>query len=102
MDEDRMATMAEATRLTREGRLSEATTLIQRTMGSPAPGSTVTGARSPSRPAGREAGDGDAAGIDRVPVHDLPGDPRDEGWFPAPGDLVVGLEPVPVLHAVCR
>jgi poly(hydroxyalkanoate) depolymerase family esterase len=56
MDEDRMTTMAEATRLTREGRLSEAMTLIQRTVGSPAPSSTATGARSPSRPAGRSLG----------------------------------------------
>ncbi|HWD73216.1 MAG TPA: PHB depolymerase family esterase [Actinomycetota bacterium] len=58
MDEDRMATMAEATRLTREGRLSEATTLIRRTLGSPAPGSTATGARSPFRPPARSLGKG--------------------------------------------
>jgi poly(hydroxyalkanoate) depolymerase family esterase len=58
MDEDRMATMAEATRLTREGRLSEAMTLIQRTVGSPAPSSTGPGARTPSRPPGRSLGKG--------------------------------------------
>src|SRR5213593_2272496 len=58
MDDDRMATMAEATRLTREGRIAEATTLIQRTVGCPEPGSTTTGARSPSRPAGRSLGKG--------------------------------------------
>ena len=33
MDEDRMATMAEATRLTRQGRIAEATALIQRNLG---------------------------------------------------------------------
>ena len=58
MDEDRMATMAEATRLTREGRLSEAMTLIQRTAGSPPSSSTAPGARSASRPAGRALGKG--------------------------------------------
>lgn len=42
MDEDRMSTMTEATRLTREGRISEAMTLIQGTLsgpGSQTPGS---------------------------------------------------------------
>ncbi|HEV7687574.1 MAG TPA: esterase, partial [Acidimicrobiia bacterium] len=33
MDDVRMATMAEATRLTGQGRLTEATTLIQRNLG---------------------------------------------------------------------
>jgi len=73
MDEDRMATMAEATRLTREGRLSEAMTLIQRTVGSPAPSSTATGARSPCRP-GRALGRGlpGLALHGRKRVHEVP------------------------------
>jgi poly(hydroxyalkanoate) depolymerase family esterase len=70
MDEDRMATMAEATRLTREGRIPEAMTLIQRTLGSrgggggpsegvdgrtraPVPSFRTTETGSPSRVAGR-------------------------------------------------
>jgi poly(hydroxyalkanoate) depolymerase family esterase len=56
MDDDRMATMAEATRLTREGRIPEAMTLIQRTIS--VPSSDTTGAERPSRPAGRPLGKG--------------------------------------------
>src|SRR5207237_6135886 len=58
MDDDRLATLADATRLTRAGRLSEATTRIRRTLRSPAPSSTATGPRSPSRPAARSLGKG--------------------------------------------
>ena len=51
MDTSRMAAMAEATRLTRQGRLVEATALIQQTLTSPA----VT-RRAPDAPAAEEAG----------------------------------------------
>ena len=52
MDARQMAAMAEATRLTRQGRLVEATALIQQTLASPA----VT-RRTPDAPsAGQETG----------------------------------------------
>jgi poly(hydroxyalkanoate) depolymerase family esterase len=53
MHEDRMAAMADATRLTRQGRLAEATALIQRNLGiarGGGPTSLVEGAESGRRP----------------------------------------------------
>jgi poly(hydroxyalkanoate) depolymerase family esterase len=52
MDDDRMSTMAEATRLTREGRISEAMTLIQGGLSGPAsqtPASQNAGPQTPGK-----------------------------------------------------
>jgi poly(hydroxyalkanoate) depolymerase family esterase len=52
MDEDRMSTMTEATRLTREGRIPEAMTLIQGALSGPAsqtPASQNAGPRTPGK-----------------------------------------------------
>ncbi|MDQ2813919.1 MAG: PHB depolymerase family esterase [Actinomycetota bacterium] len=49
MDARHMTAMAEATRLTRQGRLAEATALIQRTLASPA-----TARRAPDAPSGED------------------------------------------------
>ncbi|MGH8919518.1 MAG: extracellular catalytic domain type 1 short-chain-length polyhydroxyalkanoate depolymerase, partial [Actinomycetes bacterium] len=54
MDHDRRADMAEALRLTREGRLAEATAVLRRTLGAPATpqaGAAQTGATQAPRPA---------------------------------------------------
>ena len=52
-----MAAMAEATRLTRQGRLAEATALIQQALTSPA-----ATRRAPDAPRTEEDGTGSAAG----------------------------------------
>src|SRR5215475_911449 len=43
-----------------------------------------------------EAGNVDAAGVDRVLVDDVFGEPRDQGRLATAAVLVFGLEPVPV------
>jgi len=92
-----MRAMAEATRLTRQGRLVEATALIQQTLASPA----MT-RRAPGRPPGREE-TGPAAGRypdwpAPLPVHGrkpttlaLPGWTRRARTFPGPGTSGPGL-----------
>ncbi|HEV7687273.1 MAG TPA: PHB depolymerase family esterase [Acidimicrobiia bacterium] len=67
MDEVRMATMAEATRLTGQGRLAEATTLIQRNLGIAPPGRAPVFALQPlprpgPRRGAREADQGSPGG----------------------------------------
>jgi poly(hydroxyalkanoate) depolymerase family esterase len=69
MDTRQITAMAEATRLTREGRLAEATALIQRTLASPA-----ATARLPQPPAAAERTDGTPAGSPDFPAPA----PRDE------------------------
>jgi poly(hydroxyalkanoate) depolymerase family esterase len=69
MDTRQITAMAEATRLTREGRLAEATALIQRTLASPA-----ATAQLPQTPSAAERTDGTPA-----PTPDFPPPaPRDE------------------------
>ena len=89
MDACQMAAMAEATRLTRQGRLIEATALIQRTLASPA----VT-RRAPDAPcAGEETGGRPGRHPDPAPPLAFRGGtlPRliPPGWtrrgFPRPG-----------------
>ena len=63
MDARQMAAMAEATRLTRQGRLVEATALIQQTLASPAvtrrsPGRPGSPPDAPARGSGHEATSG--------------------------------------------
>ncbi len=73
MDARQMTAMAEATRLTRQGRLAEATALIQRTLASPA-----TARRGPGAPA---AGTGSGSAPDRRPA--VPAGPARQGKPPA-------------------
>jgi poly(hydroxyalkanoate) depolymerase family esterase len=68
MDRRQITAMTEATRLTREGRLAEATALIQRTLASPA-----ATAHLPQTPAAAERTDGTPAGSPDFP----PPAPRD-------------------------
>jgi len=71
MNEQQRAAMAAATRLTREGRLAEATALIQRSLGIP-PGTDVPTTASPTAtqvqdpPRHQRAGEGAAALLDRL------------------------------------
>jgi poly(hydroxyalkanoate) depolymerase family esterase len=57
MDAPQMKAMAEATRLTREGRLAEATALIQQTLASPAASWRMSDAPSAGDDTGRRPGD---------------------------------------------
>jgi len=70
MNEQQWATMVTATRLTREGRLAEATALIQRSLGTP-PGTDVPATASPTAtqaqpPRQPQAGAGAAALLDKL------------------------------------
>ena len=107
MDARQMAAMAEATRLTRQGRLIEATALIQRTLASPA----VT-RRAPDAPyAEEETGGRPGRHPDPAPPLAFRGGPLPRlippGWtrcraFPGRGGTGPGLAPRPAVPAAKR
>ena len=81
MDARQMAAMAEATRLTRQGRLVEATALIQQTLAGPA----VT-RRAPDAPCAGQAGGEPGRSVPATAT--VRGHPRgDAGWSAGPSRL---------------
>ena len=52
------------------------------------------------RASGREAGDIDASGVDRVVAHDLAGDARDQRRFAMATLLVARAKPIPALRGI--